>query len=83
MKKRSPTMNDVQTRFCHRTDHIVKNFCEKGCRTSAQNAEEIKRVVESLDSLPFKVLTAKIKEHGITVPNTQNPLMMLMMCRQK
>ncbi|KAK6127902.1 hypothetical protein DH2020_038331 [Rehmannia glutinosa] len=67
-----------KTGTCYRADHLLKDFCkdklEKEPNLSAEKAAELKHVLAVLDNLSMEELSAKIKEYGITAPDTKNTL---------
>ena len=71
-------VKDEKTGTCYRADHLLKDFCketlEKDLSLSAEKAAELKHILAVLDDLSSEELGAKIKEYGITAPDTKNPL---------
>ncbi|KAH8513004.1 hypothetical protein H0E87_006346 [Populus deltoides] len=71
-------VKDEKTGTCYRADHLLKDFCnekiQKDLSISAEKAAELKHVLAILDDLSAEELGAKIKEYGITAPDTKNPL---------
>ncbi|MBA0726732.1 hypothetical protein Golax_002540 [Gossypium laxum] len=71
-------VKDEKTGTCYRADHLLKDFCneklQKDLTISAEKAAELKHVLATLDDLSAEELGAKIKEYGITAPDTKNPL---------
>ncbi|KAA8542047.1 hypothetical protein F0562_023199 [Nyssa sinensis] len=71
-------VKDEKTGTCYRADHLVKDFCkeklEKDPNMPAEKAAEFRHVLAVLDDLSPEELGAKIKEYGITSPDTKNPL---------
>ncbi|XVF66740.1 hypothetical protein PTKIN_Ptkin10aG0061800 [Pterospermum kingtungense] len=71
-------VKDEKTGTCYRADHLLKDFCnekiQKDLSISAEKAAELKHVLATLDDLSAEELGAKIKEYGITAPDTKNPL---------
>ena len=71
-------VKDEKTGTCYRADHLLKDFCnekiQKDLGISAEKAAELKHVLAVLDDLSAEELGAKIKEYGITAPDTKNPL---------
>ncbi|XP_059633420.1 glycine--tRNA ligase, mitochondrial 1-like [Cornus florida] len=71
-------VKDEKTGMCYRADHLLKDFCkeklEKDLTMTAEKAAEFKHVLAVLDDLSPEQLGAKIKEYGITAPDTKNPL---------
>lgn len=71
-------VKDEKTGTCYRADHLLKDFCkeklEKDPKLSPEQAAELKHVLAVLDDLSADELGAKIKEYGITAPDTKNPL---------
>ncbi|KAE8702379.1 Glycine--tRNA ligase [Hibiscus syriacus] len=71
-------VKDKKTGTCYRADHLLKDFCndklQKDLTISAEKAAELKHVLATLDDLSPDALGAKIKEYGITAPDTKNPL---------
>ncbi|KAL4347044.1 hypothetical protein GQ457_17G005580 [Hibiscus cannabinus] len=71
-------VKDEKTGTCYRADHLLKDFCneklQKDLTISAEKAAELKHVLATLDDLSPEALGAKIKEYGITAPDTKNPL---------
>ncbi|GAB4860343.1 hypothetical protein Ancab_035501 [Ancistrocladus abbreviatus] len=71
-------VKDEKTGTCYRADHLLKDFCkeklEKDLSLSAEKAAELRHVLAVLDDLSAEELGAKIKEYGITAPDTKNTL---------
>ncbi|CAO2826934.1 unnamed protein product [Amaranthus hypochondriacus] len=71
-------VKDEKTGTCYRADHLLKDFgkekLEKDLSLSAEKAAELKHILAVLDDLSSEELGAKIKEYGITSPDTKNPL---------
>ncbi|GKU92916.1 hypothetical protein SLEP1_g6573 [Rubroshorea leprosula] len=71
-------VKDEKTGTCYRADHLLKDFCndklQKDLSISAEKAAELKHVLAVLDDLSAEELGSKIKEYGITAPDTKNPL---------
>ncbi|OMO89971.1 Glycyl-tRNA synthetase [Corchorus olitorius] len=71
-------VKDEKTGTCYRADHLLKDFCneklQKDLSISAEKAAELKHVLAMLDDFSAEELGAKIKEYGITAPDTKNPL---------
>ncbi|MED6183617.1 hypothetical protein PIB30_039364 [Stylosanthes scabra] len=71
-------VKDEKTGTCYRADHLLKDFCneklQKDLTMSSEKAAELKHVLATLDDLSAEALGAKIKEYGITAPETKNPL---------
>eukprot|EP00262_Sarcandra_glabra_P000567 TRINITY_DN1067_c0_g1_i1.p1 TRINITY_DN1067_c0_g1~~TRINITY_DN1067_c0_g1_i1.p1 ORF type:complete len:735 (-),score=133.68 TRINITY_DN1067_c0_g1_i1:191-2395(-) len=71
-------VKDEKTGTCYRADHMLKDFCkeklEKDLTLPAEKAAELKHVLAVLDDLSSEELGAKIKEYGITAPDTKNSL---------
>lgn len=71
-------VKDEKTGTCYRADHLVKDFCneklQKDLSITAEKAAELKHVLAVLDDLSSEELGAKIKDYGITAPDTKNPL---------
>ncbi|KAL6567160.1 hypothetical protein OROMI_015564 [Orobanche minor] len=71
-------VKDENTGVCYRADHLLKDFCneklEKDPNFPADKAAEYKHVLAVLDDLSPEELGAKIKDYGITAPDTKNPL---------
>ncbi|KAJ6428467.1 hypothetical protein OIU84_023819 [Salix udensis] len=71
-------VKDEKTGTCYRADHLLKDFCnekiQKDLSISAEKAAELKHILAVLDDLSAEELGAKIKEYGITAPDTRNPL---------
>ncbi|ONK78140.1 uncharacterized protein A4U43_C02F14760 [Asparagus officinalis] len=71
-------VKDEKTGTCYRADHLLKDFCkeklEKDLTLSSEKAAELKHVVAVLDDLSPEELGAKLKEYGITAPDTKNAL---------
>ncbi|KAL6986859.1 glycine--tRNA ligase [Sarracenia purpurea var. burkii] len=71
-------VKDEKTGTCYRADHLLKDFCkdklEKDPNITAEKAAEFRHVIAVLDDLSAEELGAKIKEYGITAPDTKNPL---------
>ncbi|CAI0467737.1 unnamed protein product [Linum tenue] len=63
---------------CYRADHLLKDFCneklQKDLTITAEKSKELKHVLAMLDDFSSEQLGAKIKEYGITAPDTKNPL---------
>ncbi|KAK3008365.1 hypothetical protein RJ639_014073 [Escallonia herrerae] len=71
-------VKDEKTGTCYRADHLLKDFCkdklEKDTNLAAKKIAELKHILAVLDDLSPEELGAKIKEYGITAPDTKNPL---------
>ncbi|KAE8100350.1 hypothetical protein FH972_018257 [Carpinus fangiana] len=71
-------VKDEKTGTCYRADHLLKDFCneklQKDLSITPEKAAELKRVLAVLDDLSAEELGSKIKEYGITAPETKNPL---------
>lgn len=71
-------VKDEKTGTCFRADHLLKDFCketlEKDLSLSAEKVAELKHILAVLDEFSSEELGAKIKEFGITAPDTKNPL---------
>ncbi|KAK4486036.1 hypothetical protein RD792_008699 [Penstemon davidsonii] len=71
-------VKDEKTGTCYRADHLLKDYCkeklEKDLSMTAEKAADLKHVLAMLDDLTAEQLGAKIKEYGITAPDTKNPL---------
>ncbi|XP_022996494.1 glycine--tRNA ligase, mitochondrial 1-like [Cucurbita maxima] len=71
-------VKDEKTGTCYRADHLLKDFCneklQKDLSISSEKAAELKHILAILDDLSADDLGAKIKEYGITAPDTKNPL---------
>ncbi|XP_062115559.1 glycine--tRNA ligase, mitochondrial 1 isoform X2 [Humulus lupulus] len=71
-------VKDEKTGTCYRADHLLKDFCseklQKDLSITAKEAAELKRILAVLDDLSAEELGAKLKEYGITAPDTKNPL---------
>ncbi|CDP18987.1 unnamed protein product [Coffea canephora] len=71
-------VKDEKTGTCYRADHLLKDYCkdklEKDLTITAEKAAELKHVLALLDDLSAEELGAKIKEYGITAPDTKNHL---------
>ncbi|KAK6795650.1 hypothetical protein RDI58_009104 [Solanum bulbocastanum] len=71
-------VKDEKTGTCYRADHLLKDFCkdklERDPNLPADKAAEFRHVLAVLDDLSSEELGAKIKEYGITAPDTKNPL---------
>lgn len=71
-------VKDEKTGTCYRADHLIKDFCkevlEKDLSLPAKKREEFEHVLAVLDGLSPEELGAKIKEYGITAPETKNEL---------
>ncbi|THG00469.1 hypothetical protein TEA_002895 [Camellia sinensis var. sinensis] len=71
-------VKDEKTGTCYRADHLIKDFCkeklEKDPKITEEKATEFKHVLAVLDDLSTEELGAKIKDYGITAPDTKNPL---------
>ncbi|KAM3380494.1 glycine-tRNA ligase, mitochondrial 1 [Capsicum galapagoense] len=71
-------VKDEKIGTCYRADHLLKDFCkdklERDPNLPAEKAAEFKHVLAVLDDLSSEELGAKIKEYGITAPDTKNPL---------
>ncbi|KAA0047646.1 hypothetical protein IC582_011156 [Cucumis melo] len=71
-------VKDEKTGTCYRADHLLKDFCneklQKDLSISSEKAAELKQILAVLDDLSADQLGAKIKEYGITAPDTKNPL---------
>lgn len=71
-------VKDEKTGTCYRADHLLKDFCnqklQKHDTISRDLAAELRHTLAILDGLSPRELDAKIKEYGITAPDTKNPL---------
>ncbi|KAF5443637.1 hypothetical protein F2P56_036175 [Juglans regia] len=71
-------VKDEKTGTCYRADHLLKDFCneklQKDLSISTEKAAELKHILAVLDDLSVEELGAKLKEYGITAPDTKNPL---------
>ncbi|KAL0905164.1 hypothetical protein M5K25_027348 [Dendrobium thyrsiflorum] len=71
-------VKDEKTGTCYRADHLLKDYCkdklEKDLSLSSEKFTEMKHVLAVLDDLSAEELGAKLKEYGITAPDTKNPL---------
>ncbi|KAL5717142.1 glycine--tRNA ligase [Ranunculus cassubicifolius] len=71
-------VKDEKTGSCYRADHLLKDYCteklEKDLSLPVERKTELKHVLAILDDLSSEQLGAKIKEYGITAPDTKNPL---------
>ncbi|KAE9453603.1 hypothetical protein C3L33_14504, partial [Rhododendron williamsianum] len=71
-------VKDEKTGTCYRADHLLKDFCkeklEKDPKITEEKAAEFKHVIAVLDEFSAEELGSKIKEYGITAPDTKNPL---------
>ncbi|XP_059645403.1 glycine--tRNA ligase, mitochondrial 1-like [Cornus florida] len=71
-------VKDEKTGTCYRADHLLKDFCkeklERDPNLPAEKAAEFRHILAVLDDLSPEELGAKIKEYGITAPDTKNPL---------
>lgn len=71
-------VKDEKTGTCHRADHLLKDFCkdklEKDPELRAEKVAELRHVLAVLDDFSAVELGAKIKEYGITAPDTKNTL---------
>ncbi|KAL8459413.1 hypothetical protein ACS0TY_036777 [Phlomoides rotata] len=71
-------VKDEKTGTCYRADHLLKDYCkeklEKDPKLDAEKAAELKHVLAVLDDLSSEELAKKIKEYGITAPDTKNSL---------
>lgn len=71
-------VKDEKTGTCYRADHLLKDFCkdklERDPNLPSEKAAEFRHVLAVLDDLSSEELGAKIKEYGITAPDTKNPL---------
>ncbi|XP_074558492.1 glycine--tRNA ligase, mitochondrial 1-like [Curcuma longa] len=71
-------VKDEKTGMCYRADHLLKDFCkeklEKDLTLSSEKAAELRHVLAVLDDLSAEELGAKLKEYGITAPDTKNLL---------
>ncbi|GMN49382.1 hypothetical protein TIFTF001_018541 [Ficus carica] len=71
-------VKDEKTGTCFRADHLLKDFCndklQKDLAISAEKAAELRHILATLDDLSSEELGAKIREYGITAPDTKNPL---------
>ncbi|KAI7984929.1 hypothetical protein LOK49_LG14G01325 [Camellia lanceoleosa] len=71
-------VKDEKTGTCYRADHLLKDFCkeklERDPNITTEKASEFRHVLAVLDDLSEEELGAKIKEYGITAPDTKNPL---------
>ncbi|XP_074573388.1 glycine--tRNA ligase, mitochondrial 1-like [Curcuma longa] len=71
-------VKDEKTGTCYRADHLLKDYCkeklEKDLTLSAEKAAELKHVLAMLDDFSAEELGAKLKDYGITAPDTKNTL---------
>ncbi|XP_042428662.1 glycine--tRNA ligase, mitochondrial 1-like [Zingiber officinale] len=71
-------VKDEKTGTCYRADHLLKDYCkqklEKDLALSAEQAAELKHVLAMLDDFSAEELGAKLKDYGITAPDTKNTL---------
>ncbi|KAL9664730.1 hypothetical protein QQ045_020137 [Rhodiola kirilowii] len=71
-------VKDEKTGTCYRADHLLKDFCkdtlEKDLTLAPEKVAELKHILAVLDDLSAEELGSKIKEYGITAPDTKNPL---------
>ena len=71
-------VKDEKTGTCYRADHLLKDYCtdklEKDLTISAEKAAEFKDVLAVMEDYSPEELGAKLKEYGITAPDTKNPL---------
>lgn len=71
-------VKDEKTAQCYRADHLLKDFCkdklEKDPKLTEEKKAEFKHVLAVLDDLSSEELGKKIKEYGITAPDTKNSL---------
>ncbi|OAY63356.1 Glycine--tRNA ligase, mitochondrial 1 [Ananas comosus] len=72
-------VKDEKTGTCYRADHLIKDFCKEKLEKDAallppEKAAEFQHVLAVLDDLSPEEMGAKIKEYGITAPDTKNPL---------
>ncbi|KAI0510584.1 hypothetical protein KFK09_011191 [Dendrobium nobile] len=71
-------VKDEKTGSCYRADHLLKDFCkeklEKDSTLPSVKVAELKHILAVLDDLSAEELGAKLKEYGITAPDTKNPL---------
>ncbi|CAM8881175.1 unnamed protein product [Rhodiola kirilowii] len=71
-------VKDEKTGTCYRADHLLKDFCkdtlEKDLTLAPEKVVELKHILAVLDDLSAEELGSKIKEYGITAPDTKNPL---------
>ncbi|KAK9160024.1 hypothetical protein Syun_006365 [Stephania yunnanensis] len=71
-------VKDEKTGTCYRADHLLKDFCkeklEKDLSLPVEKVTELRHILAVLDDLSAEELGAKIKEYGITAPDTKNPL---------
>ncbi|KAM0984690.1 hypothetical protein EV2_012468 [Malus domestica] len=71
-------VKDEKNGNCYRADHLLRDFCteklQKDLNIAEEKAKELKHVLALLDDLSAEELGAKIKEYGITAPDTSNPL---------
>ncbi|GMQ09489.1 hypothetical protein CsSME_00052853 [Camellia sinensis var. sinensis] len=71
-------VKDEKTGTCYRADHLLKDFCkeklERDPNITKEKTSEFRHVLAVLDDLSEEELGAKIKEYGITAPDTKNPL---------
>ncbi|KAL6538905.1 hypothetical protein OROMI_025231 [Orobanche minor] len=69
-------VKDQKTGACYRADHLLKDYCNEKLDTklSEEKAAELRHVLAMVDDLSSEELGAKIKEYGITAPDTKNSL---------
>ncbi|KAJ4796727.1 Glycine--tRNA ligase [Rhynchospora pubera] len=71
-------VKDEKTGTCYRADHLLKDFCkdklDKEPNLAPEKVAELNHVIATLDDMSAEQLGAKIKEYGITAPETKNQL---------
>jgi glycyl-tRNA synthetase len=71
-------VKDEKTGTCYRADHLLKDFCneklQKDLTLSPKKATKLQTDLTMLDNFSSQELGDKIKDYGITAPETKNPL---------
>jgi glycyl-tRNA synthetase len=71
-------VKDEKTGTCYRADHLLKDFCneklQKDLTLSPKKATKLQTDLTMLDNFSSQELGDKIKEYGITAPETKNPI---------
>ncbi|KAH9329948.1 hypothetical protein KI387_002056, partial [Taxus chinensis] len=70
-------VKDEKTGTCYRADHLLKDYCMEKLEDPllpVEKVNELKQVLAVLEDLSAEALGTKIKDYGITAPDTKNPL---------
>lgn len=71
-------VKDEKSGQCYRADHLLKEYCkeqlEKDLLMATEKRDELHHVLAVLDEMDAEQLGTKLKQYGITAPDTKNPL---------